>query len=186
MRKLLVLLAICFLAGAAAPTPTGRGVFDALFGTYVGRAVETDLAGHMREERDIDIIIAPYGEEGATVTWTNVTLVNGRRDVPGVERHSDEIILAPAPERSFYLAGAGYDPFKNRGQPNVLAGDALRWATLAGPRLDVYSFLILPDGSYELQVYERARTPEGIALSFHRYVDGELVRRMAGTAVRTE
>ena len=36
--------------------------------------------------------------------------------------------------------------------------------------LDIYSFAILEDGSYELQVFERRSTEEGMALGFDRIV----------------
>ena len=48
------------------------------------------------------IRIIRKGEDGLLLTWTNVTLVNGRRDVPGVQRRTDEMWLVPAPGRGFY------------------------------------------------------------------------------------
>lgn len=173
------LLAAAALATAAAKAP-------GLIGTFVGQAEETDFQTKGREERNIDIIIAPHEPNGLKVSWTNVTLVDGRRDVPGVMRRSDEVILTPAKDRSFYLAGASYDPFHKRSPPDPLAGDLLRWGVLDGPALHVYSFAILEDGRYELQTHTREASPEGMTLAFERNVDGEVVRRMTGNAVRVD
>lgn len=181
--RALVAFALILAAGGGATAPLNR---PDLFGTFVGRAEEIELPGNRREVRDIDIIIRPNQPEGLKINWTNVTLVDGRRDVPGVKRRSDEVILIPAPDRSFYLAGAGYDPFHKRSQPDPVAGDPLRWAVLDGDTLNVYSFIILEDGRYELQTYTRRTTPEGLALAFERRVDGALIRQMTGRAVRAE
>jgi hypothetical protein len=32
----------------------------------------------------MDIVIEPYHEDGFRIQWVNVTLVDGRRDLPGV------------------------------------------------------------------------------------------------------
>jgi hypothetical protein len=167
-------------AGARAEPPAS------LTGAFVGRAEQVDLPDGGREQRDIDIVIAPYEGEGLRISWTNVTLVNGRRDVPGVKRRSDEILLVPAPDRDFYLAGVGYDPFRGRSEPDPMRGDPLRWGTIEGGSIDVHSLVILDDGRYELQTFQRRPTPEGMTLEFARIVDGQLVRRMAGHAVRAE
>lgn len=157
---------------------------DPFVGAYVGRAEETGKGGEPGEQRDIDLVISPSGKGGLSLEWTNVTLVDGRRDVPGVKRKADRLNLTPAPERQLYLATPGYDPFKERSAPEPMAGDPLRWGALEGDMLRVHSFAILEDGSYELQTYTRDLTPEGIALDWRRVVDGKVVRQMTGHAVR--
>ncbi|HEX6010892.1 MAG TPA: hypothetical protein VFY87_03615 [Geminicoccaceae bacterium] len=157
-----------------------------LLGVFVGRAEEQDPADGSPEQRDIEMEITPYQDDGLKVRWTNVTLVDGRRDLPGVKRRRDEITLAPAPDRSFYLAGIGYDPFKDREEPNLIQGDPLRWSVVADQSLAIYSFTILEDGRYELQITRRGPSPDGIKLDFERIVDGEVARRLTGRAVRAE
>lgn len=160
---------------------------DPLLGQFVGLAHEVDETKGTSIDREIDIVITEQGNNGLKIDWTNVTLVNGRRDVPGVKRRSDEVLLAPARDRDFYLAGVGYDPFQVKETIDPVLGDPLRWATRDGNELVVYSFVILDDGRYELQVYNRAATPDGgLDLSFERIVDGEVTRRMTGHAVRAE
>ena len=50
--------------------------------------------------------------------------------------------------------------------------------------LHVYSFVVLEDGSYELQVYDRALTDIGLDIRFQRIVDGQLMREITGTTAR--
>lgn len=157
-----------------------------LLGTFVGRAEETDLTQGTKEERDIDIVVSRHGKEGLKIAWTNVTLVDGRRDLPGVKRRSDQVTLTPAAGRDFHLASPGYDPFHERARPDPLKGDPLRWAVIGGDGIETYSFQILEDGRYELQTYSRRATPTGMTLGFARVLDGEVVRRMTGRAVRAE
>lgn len=176
------------LAAVLAGGPAAAGTDDLapLLGTFVGRAEETDLTRGTREERDIDVIVSRYGEKGLRIAWTNVTLVDGRRDRRGVKRRSDEVILTPAAGRNFYLASPGYDPFHERARPNPVKGDPLRWAVIEDGGIEIYSFQILEDGRYELQTYSRRATPAGMTLGFARILDGEVVRRMTGRAVRAE
>ena len=130
------------------------------------------------------IVIAPHDHDGLEIDWTNVTLVDGRRDVPGVQRRNDQVLLAPAEDRDFFLAGVGYDPFQDKRELEPMRGDPLRWGVRKGDTLTVYSFVILTDGRYELQVYERSLTGDGLDLAFERILDGKVVRRMTGHAVR--
>jgi hypothetical protein len=177
------------LAVAAAPTSPPRAEpqgMKEMLGVFVGRAQEENPADGSPEQRDIDMEITPYQDDGLKVRWTNVTLVDGRRDLPGVKRRHDEIVLAPAPDRSFFLAGVGYDPFKDRDEPNPIQGDPLRWSAVADQSLAIYSFMILEDGRYELQVSRRDPLPDGVKLDFERIVDGQVARRLTGRAVRAE
>jgi hypothetical protein len=178
-----VALAAALPASSPRAEPPGTKV---LLGVFVGRAQEEDPADGSPEQRDIEMEITPYQDDGLKVSWTNVTLVDGRRDLPGVKRRHDEIVLAPAPDRSFFLAGVGYDPFKDRDEPNPIQGDPLRWSAVADQSLAIYSFMILEDGRYELQVSRRDPLPDGVKLDFERIVDGQVARRLTGRAVRAE
>ena len=178
----LALTPALLLALAAAPARAA----DPLVGSYVGRAHEVDLKNGQEIDRDIDIVIEPVDDSGLRITWTNVTLVDGRRDVPGVKRRSDQVTLKSTRDGHFYLAAVGYDPFKTEHEADPTRGDPLRWAVREGNTIEVYSFVILEDGRYELQAYERRLTDDGLNLGFERIVDGAVVRRMNGRAVRAD
>jgi hypothetical protein len=106
--------------------------------------------------------------------------------VPGVKFRHDEVLLAPAPDRSLFLAQVGYDPFAEKRALDAVAGDALRWGVAAGDQLSLFSFAIHDDGTYELQVTERRPDGNGVSLEFDRILDGQVVRRMTGRAVRAQ
>ncbi|MFL5335713.1 MAG: hypothetical protein ACJ8H8_21655 [Geminicoccaceae bacterium] len=187
MRRSLLLAALCLLAvPPSAPVRADPPGVKQLIGTFVGVAADDPEVGKKQEQRDIVMEIEPYQERGLRLRWNNVTLVDGRRDVPGVKFRRDEVLLAPAPDRSFFLAAVGYDPFAEKKQTDVVKGDPLRWGVVAGESLDVFTFSILEDGTYEIQASRRHPKPDGVGLEFERIVDGEVMRHMSGHAVRAE
>lgn len=180
------LLLAALLLVVAHPAWAEVAALEQYFGAYVGRAVERDGDGVVREERDIDVVISPYKRGGFRIEWVNVTLVDGRRDVPGVRRRPSESLFVPAEQGSFYVAAPEFNPFRVREDVTALAGDAVRWAALDAAGLHVYAFVILEDGTYEMATYTRRLTETGLALEFERVLDGRVVRRMSGHAVRAE
>ena len=179
-------LAVTVGALAAAPAAAAPPATAQLVGTFVGVAADEIREGAPLERRDMVMELQPYRENGLRLQWNNVTLVDGRRDLPGVRFRRDEALLVPAPGRSFFLAGVGYDPFSDKPSIDPLRGDALRWGVADGDSLDLYSLVILDDGTYELQATDRHPEGDGIALRFERIVDGKVLRRMTGRAVRAD
>lgn len=181
-RSTLAALAFLCAVPAAADVP----VLENYFGAYVGRAVEVDGDGAGREERDIDIVIRPYKDGGFEIEWVNVTLVDGRRDVPGVKRRPAASLFIPAEDRDFFVESPEFNPFKLREDVTAMQGGAVRWAALDADGLHVYAFVVLEDGRYEMATYTRRLSDTGIELEFERVVDGEAVRRLTGRAVRAD
>ena len=187
MMRALGLWALALLAlPPATPLRAQPPGVGQLMGTFVGIAADDLAGGQKHEQRDIVMELEPYQDSGLRLRWNNVTLVDGRRDLPGVKFRRDEMLLAPAPDRAFFLAAVGYDPFAVKKQTNLLNGDPLRWGVVTGESLDVFSFSILEDGTYEIQASRRHPRPDGVGLEFERIVDGEVVRHMSGHAVRAE
>jgi hypothetical protein len=170
---------------ACALAPGARGAtLEPFFGTYVGVAeVESVQDGTVRK-RDMDIEIEPYKQGGFKIHWINVTLVDGQRAAPGVERRVQTALFEPAENRGFFVEVQEDNPFRERAETRPMRGDPVRWASLDDRGLHVYSFVVLEDGRYELQVYDRSLTDIGIDISFQRIVDGAVVRRIAGTTAR--
>ena len=169
------------VAGQCAP-PSDLKLF---FGTYVGVAKVEDANGDVHQ-RDLDIVIQPYRDDGFRVDWINVTLVDGRRDLPGVERRVQSALFEPVAGRDMYVEVEAENVFQERAETQPMRGDPVRWASIDGPRLHVYAFEVLEDGTYELQIYDRVLTEKGIDIAFQRIVDGKLMRRISGTAVRAQ
>ena len=181
LTTLLVLLLLPVAAASAAEDPV-----EPFLGTFVGTAQVLDRAGRILETRDMDITIAE-GQRGAfTVTWINVTLVDGRRDVPGVKRRVDTVALAPGPEPGIYLEQSRGSLFARRQEADVMKGEPLRWARIDGNRLGMFSLVVLEDGGYALQSYERILTDNGMDIEFRRIENGREVRRIRGQTIRVD
>jgi hypothetical protein len=157
---------------------------EPFFGTYVGVAEVNDLNTGDVRARDMDIVIEPFREGGFKIQWINVTLVDGQRAVPGVERRVQTVLFEPAEDRAFFTEVQESNPFRERAETRPMRGDPVRWASLDDQGLHVYSFVVLADGSYELQIYDRTLTDIGLDIRFQRIVDGKVVRRILGTTAR--
>jgi hypothetical protein len=177
------LLAGSLLAGSG-PLQAGVGDLTPFFGAFVGVAEVEDPPTGKVHHRDMDIVIQPYHEDGFMIQWVNVTLVDGRRDLPGVQRHVQRVLFEPDEERDFYVEVAEDNPFREREETRPMRGDPVRWASLDGDRLHVYAFVVGEDGKYELQIYDRVLTETGINIEFQRIVDDMLMRRIFGTTAR--
>jgi hypothetical protein len=177
--------AVASILALAAPAASAAASLEPFFGAYVGVAEVKDLrAGDAALQRDMDIVIEPYKEGGFRIHWVNVSLVNGKRAMPGVERRVQTVLFEPAEDRDFFVEVAESSPFRERGETLPMRGDPVRWASLDDQGLHVYSFMVLEDGRYELQVYDRTLTDIGLDIRFQRIVDGELMREITGTSAR--
>jgi hypothetical protein len=179
--SLILALALLVLGGGrtalAAP-------LDPFFGTYVGVAEVQDLETGATQQRHMDIVIEDYKQAGFRLHWINVTLVDGRRDLPGVERQVQTVIFEPAADRGFYVEAQESNPFRERAATRPMHGDPVRWASVQDGRLHVYSFVVLEDGTYELQTYDRDLTEDGMTIRFERILDGKVVKRITGRTAR--
>jgi hypothetical protein len=184
-RVLFVSVLASTLLAPLRPLQAASADLEPFYGAYVGVAMVEDLRTGETQQRDMDIVIEPYQEDGLMIHWVNVTLVDGRRDVPGVQRRVQTVLFEPADDREHYVEVAAANPFRERETTRPMRGDPVRWATVDGPRFHVYSFVVLEDGSYEMQIYDRVLTDKGIDIRFQRIVDGEVVRQIEGTTVRT-
>jgi len=155
-------------------------------GTYVGHAEVFGPDGEVIHQRDIVVEIAAAERGGFTIRWSNVTLVDGRRDVPGVERHVGEAAFVPGDEPGIFVQQTRGSVFEERRDMNYIGGDPLRWASISNGRLGVYSMVVYEDGSFELQSYIRTLTDTGMRLQFERLENGEVTRTGTGQAVRVE
>ncbi|MCS6781054.1 MAG: hypothetical protein NZ555_15285 [Geminicoccaceae bacterium] len=157
---------------------------DPLFGAYVGTASVLDESGQVVEERDLDLSIEPFRRTGLRLRTISVSLVDGRRDRPGVVRRESETRFLPASGRPYLVEDREPGLFRQREELQPMAGDPVRWAVVDTDGLHVYAFVLLEDGRYELQVAHRRPTAEGLELDFLRIVDGRVVRRARGRMVR--
>jgi hypothetical protein len=173
------------LAMACALASGAKGAsLEPFFGSYVGVAEMENLQNGDVRRRDMDIVIEPYKQGGFKIHWVNVTLVDGQRAAPGVERRVQTVLFEPAEDRGFFVEVQQDNPFRERAETRPMRGDPVRWASLDDQGLHVYAFLVLEDGRYDLQVYDRSLTDIGVDIRFQRIVDGAVVRRILGTTAR--
>jgi hypothetical protein len=177
------LLGVLAMAGLTYGKALSAELSD-FFGTYVGNAHETGDSEPMA--RDMDIEIRPFHDEGFQIHWITVTKVDGRRDVPGVERTVQSVFFEPADGRDLFVEVEADNPFREHEAKVPMRGHPVRWASVSDTTLDVYSFVVLEDGRYEFQIYNRVLTDVGLDIMFRRFEDGELVRQIKGHTVRVE
>jgi hypothetical protein len=182
-RGLPALLGLVAMAGLSCGKALTAELSD-FFGTYVGNAHETGDSEPMA--RDMDIVIEPFHDEGFQIHWITVTKVDGRRDVPGVERTVQSVLFEPADGRDLFVEVEADNPFREHEAKVPMRGHPVRWASVGDNTLDVYSFVVLEDGRYEFQIYNRVLTDVGLDIMFRRFEDGELVRQIKGHTVRVE
>ena len=113
--------AAALIALLAAPTGARAASLEPLFGTYVGVAEVEDVAKGDVRQRDMDIVIEPYKQGGFRIQWVNVSLVDGKRAVPGVERRVQTVLFEPAQDRGFFMEAAESNPFRERERPGRCA-----------------------------------------------------------------
>lgn len=178
-------LAVLLCLAALPGTALAQSLND-YFGAFVGRAEVRDTGDGLVETRDMDIEIEPFRRNGFSLRWTNVTLVDGRRDVPGVKRRVNEVIFEPFDGSGLYVEADVANVFQRQEEMSPVAGDPVRWAKLDENGMHVFSFAILEDGQYELQTYTRRLVDGGLELVFERLVDGQVLRRIDGRAVRAD
>jgi hypothetical protein len=181
VRLLTAALILFILPGTALAQPEEAEPF---FGIYVGNAEVYDGDGNLLEQRDIDIEIAPGERSSLVITWINVSLVDGRRDVPGVERRLQRLTMVE--DGDILVEDTRGSLFSGTRDIDTMEGDAIRWGRFQDSSLDVFAIGVLEDGRYRLHSYERRLTEEGLELEFNAWDDGVLVRRITGYAVRVE
>ncbi|MEZ5823926.1 MAG: hypothetical protein R3C97_04045 [Geminicoccaceae bacterium] len=159
---------------------------DDYHGAFVGEAAVVDPQAGTEAVRDIDIVIGKPDRGDLRIDWVNVDRVDGRRDVPGVKRRAGSLVFDQVDGGDYLVENRGYDPFHERDELAPIEGDPLRWGYLGDDGLRIFSFVILDDGSYELQTYVRRLDGDRLELDFVRIVDGEVQRRITGRAQRAK
>ncbi len=173
-----LLLVVAAIAAFAGPAPAAERSIKNFFGTYVGRSISN--VGEGLSQRDLNVVIKKH-KNGFTLDWTTVT-----RKADGKVKSKSYSINFRATQRSGIYASAMRNNVFGGAEPlDPLKGDPYVWAGIKGDTLTVHALLITDDGGYEMQVYERTLTEEGLSLKFSRNRDGVPLRRITGTLKKT-
>ena len=170
-----------FVAAAFAAVPaqaTNRPISD-FFGSYVGRSISVVGAG--LSERDLNVVIKKHKKGGFTLDWTTVT----RKADGSVKSKKYSINFAPTKRKGIYASAMRNNVFGGTVPLDPLQGDPYFWAGIDGDTLTVHALMIMDDGGYEMQIYERTLSADGLLLKFSRNRDGVLARSVTGTLKKT-
>ena len=150
---------------------------EEFFGKYVGRTVSA--VGEGLSQRDLNVEIKKH-KNGFTLDWSTVS----RRDDGTTRSKSYSINFVPTKREGIFGSAMRNNVFGGAEPLDPLKGDPYVWAGIRGDTLIVHAMLITDDGGYEMQVYERTLTPEGLFLKFWRNRDGVQSRYVTGTLTR--
>jgi hypothetical protein len=177
--RLLFLLAAGFLIFPAVSAGAANAVgIEAFYGRYTGQAISTMEEGISK--RDLSVRIIDAGKGSFTLDWITFTRKeDGRR-----KRKSYSITFRPTKRGNVYGSAMRSDKFGNAMPLDPLKGEPYVWARIQDKTLTVHALHITEDGGYEMQVYDRTLTDDGLQLRFSRVNNGEQLKLITGTLVR--
>lgn len=142
---------------------TGVGIADS-------GALETADISH----RDLAVVIEPL-DEGFKLTWTTYFVSSGNDADVSLKEKSASLTFRQSNDKSrFDAVGAG-DP---------LEGAPATWARIENDSIIVNSLQVKPDGSYDVTSYIRTLTDDGLDVTFIRFKDGNVTRRVRADLTR--
>ena len=179
--RLLRQFAVAAVAIAVAHPAHAAEPIDPFVGKYEGQSIMAAGADKELSARDLSVVIKK-APQGFTVHWTTVIYrAKGRSD-----RRHFTIRFALTRRNGIYAAMMAANVF-GRAVPNdPLSGDPYFWASIRGKSLYVYGIHVTDEGGYELQVYRRTLTADGMAVHFSRLRDGEKLREITGRLARAK
>lgn len=178
VNTLLIFLVLACLFGARPATARDQSI-DAFFGAYEGTSISGASAGV--SVRDMKVSIAPT-KRGFNVTWNTTThKADGKSKVK-----TYSIDFEPTKREGIFGSEMRRNKFGDRVPLDPLGGEPYVWARITGDMLTVYALHITAEGSYEMQVYQRTRTAEGLSVKFTRFRDGEPMKVITGTLAKVE
>ncbi|NKB59921.1 MAG: hypothetical protein GKS00_26725 [Alphaproteobacteria bacterium] len=147
------------------------------YGEYAGRSVSA--SADSLKTRDINVEIKSI-RHGFNVAWTTVTLRKGAK----ATRKSYSIDFRKTKRGGIYQSVMRKDVFGNRAPNDPMKGDPYVWSRIRGDTLSVYALIVTDEGSYDMQVYNRTLTANGMALDFKRFLEGQEVKSITGELQR--
>ncbi len=178
VHTLLILLVLACLLGARSATALDEPI-DTFFGNYEGTSISGATEGET--VRDMKVSIAPT-KRGFNVTWNTTTHKAGGRSK--IKTYS--IDFEPTKREGIFGSEMRRNKFGDRVPLDPLRGAPYIWARITGNVLTVYALHITAEGSYEMQVYHRTRTEEGLSAEFSRFSEGEPMKVITGTLAKVD
>ena len=191
MRSFKSLLTVIVVA-AALPAGASMAIAaegqESFYGSFVGSGTAKRVIENVTEQRDLDVTVQAFKKGGFTIKWITVVRgADGERVGDDVKRREVEENFVPLEEKKdVYILAPKGGLFQKAELPNPLRGEPMRWATIEGDAMTIYSMAISETGGSELQVYRRKLTEKGMDVSFLRMHDEIVELEMKGKLVRTK
>ena len=171
LALILLFSAMLFSAGPGARAAEQLSI-ETFYGNFQGSGIaRTDDSDYFGLTlRDFDVTVQPEGA-GISIAWTTVLRQGGDVDSPNVRRKSNSMIFEPSQLPGIYRTVNSGD---------ALAGQPVAWAYVQGYTLVLHSLVILDNGDYVMQTYNRTLSDMGMALEFISIQNGETTRKVEG------
>jgi hypothetical protein len=176
-RRMLVSLLAGLLFALLVTQAIGAS-FERFFGYYQGQS-DTIPEGES-VKRKMTVEIKP-SDAGFTVSWHTTITKAGRSKTKGLS-----VDFTPTSRSNTYASAMRTDMFGHPVPLDLMKGEPLLWATINGETMTVYLIRILDDGSQDLQIDRRTRTPDGLRSEFIGLYDGEPLRRIGATLKKVD
>jgi len=179
MLKLAQVIFIGFVGLCVAGAAAADQAIENFYGEYTGRTL---FAGAKEiKARDINVKIKEI-RRGFNISWSTVTVRKGAK----AKRKSYSIDFRKTKRGGIFQSAMRKDVFGNRAPNDPMKGDPYVWARLRGDTLTVYALIVTSDGSYDMQVYDRTLTENGMKLDFKRFLEGQEVKSIKGDLQRIQ
>ncbi|MDH5749199.1 MAG: hypothetical protein OEY85_07800 [Rhodospirillales bacterium] len=170
------LIAIIWVVGTQPAAATGHSP-EPFFGEYIGQSISSPESG--LSNRDLSVSIGPT-KNGFSVKWTTVT----HRSNGDTKRKTYEISFLGTGRSNIYASAMKKNKFGAQVPLDPLKGEPYVWAKITGKTLTVNALLINDDGEYEMQVYDRTLTDQGMELRFSRIRNEKILKTITGSLRR--
>ncbi len=171
--SLLVAIFVCNVGPARADS----SLIQPFVGSFEG---STLLQSGEIKNRELRVIIRPFGEAGFSVRWRTLIFKPGK-DPTG---RTQVIYFEPSASNPKIYAATPPEEAAGIASNQPLAGRPFGWARITGKTLTVNVLTISEAGDYVVQTYNRTLTKTGLALAFVRVRNGEVEKRIWGEAER--
>ncbi len=180
LAQIFVLAALVAVGTPVGPIAAGEARLADFYGKYAGSGA--NIAGEGLSDRDLNLVIRPHKKDGFTVQWTTVI----RKSSGKTKKIKHFINFRPVKDRpGIYSSAMAIDTAGRVVPLHPLTGDPYIWAALKNKTLIVYSLYVSDDGSYEVQVYKRTLTTNGLDLRWERVRDGDTLKLITAKLKKT-
>ena len=175
--RLLISLLVAILVSNVDPARADATSIRSFFGSYEG---STLLQSDEVKNRELRVIIRPFGEAGFSVRWRTLIFKPGREPTG----RTQVIYFRPSPQNPRVYAATSPDDAAGIASDQPLDGRPFGWARIVDNTLSVNVLTISEAGDYVVQTYDRTLTKVGLALAFVRVSNGEIEQRIWGELER--